>query len=319
MLSRPVFARIANASFLQYRPVVFSQKGCIFCGRPNNHMMDFESTPIQKEDKLIPQTERSLPVITSRKLQYPPPYVAPRQAWLETLHTLEDQKLGMVDLHPDIFGMYPRVDVVHQNILWQRAYRRISYAKTKSRAEMPGGGRKPWPQKGTGRARHGSIRSPIWHNGGVAMGPRGPKSYFYMLPVSLRVLGLRSMLSIKFAQDDLHVVENLDIPVDDAEYLTELADVRFWGDSVLFIDDNDKLPENTAIALSEIPHFSAMPVYGLNVYSMLKHHTLVMTLAAVEKIEERLLHHMHNMDRERKHIPNTRSPTPFVRDPIIED
>lgn len=151
------------------------------------------------------------------------------------------------------------------------------------------------------------------------MGPRGPKSYFYMLPYHLRTLGLRSMLSIKYAQDDLHIVENLDIPMDDPEYLTELADVRFWGDSVLFIDDNDILPREMAIALSEIPHFNAMPVYGLNVYSMLKHHTLVLTLSAVEKIEERLLHHMHSLEREKKHRPSQWSPTPFKRDPVIEE
>ncbi|KAL8567680.1 hypothetical protein ACOMHN_008988 [Nucella lapillus] len=321
-MSRSILARISSAScFLSRGPVSLNQKGCLFCGRPSSHAMDMESSapPLQKEDSLVRQAERSLPIITSRKLQYPPSYASPRQAWLETLHSLEDQKLGLIDLHPDIFGMYPRVDVVHQNILWQRTYRRISYAKTKSRAEMPGGGRKPWPQKGTGRARHGSIRSPIWHNGGRALGPRGPKSYFYMLPVSIRALGLRSMLSIKFAQDDLHIVENLDIPVDDAEYLTELADVRFWGDSVLFIDDNDKLPENTALALADIPHLNAMPVYGLNVYSMLKHHTLVLTLAAVERIEERLLHHMHTIGCERKHRPSVRTPRPFVRDPVRED
>lgn len=281
--------------------------------------IDVESPQLQNEDALVTQAERSLPIMTSRKLQNPSPYTPPKQAWLETLHTLEDQKLGLVDLHPDIFGIYPRVDVVHQNILWQRSYKRISHAFARSRAEMPGGGRKPWPQKGTGRARHGSVRSPIWHKGGAAMGPRGPKSYFYMLPVHLRTLGLRSMLSIKMAQNDLHVVENLEIPVDDPEYLTELADVRFWGDSVLFIDDNDMLPENTALALSEIPHFNAMPVYGLNVYSMLKHHTLVLTLAAVERIEERLLLHMYSMTRAHKHRPNSFSPKPFIRDPVIDD
>ncbi|KAK7103742.1 large ribosomal subunit protein uL4m-like [Littorina saxatilis] len=318
MLSRPFVTRITDLCLRARSSVAVSQKACLFCGRPNNQALDLEVPHQPQEDALIKQTDRPLPVITSRQLQFPSPYAEPKQAWLETLSTLEDQKLGLVDLHPDVFGIYPRVDVVHQNILWQRTYKRISYATTLSRSEMPGGGRKPWPQKGTGRARHGSVRSPIWHKGGSAMGPRGPQSYFYMLSAQLRALGLRSMLSIKFAQDDLHIVENLDIPMDDPQYLKELADVRFWGDSVLFVDDNDTLPRETAVALSEIPHFNALPVYGLNVYSMLKHHTLVLTVAAVEKIEERLLYVMHSTRRQKKVTYSYRTPTPFVRDPVIE-
>lgn len=317
MLFRTFVARVKTACVMPRTPALVIPRACFFCGRSSYQILDLESRPSQP-DEAVQHSTRQLPVITSRKLLFPSPYSQPKQAWLEGLSTLEDVKLGIVDLHPDIFGIYPRTDIVHQNVLWQRSYRRISYATSKSRAELPGGGRKPWPQKGSGRARHGSIRSPIWNKGGSAMGPRGPTSYFYMLSANLRAMGLRSMLSIKFAQDDLHIVENLEIPMDDPEYLTTLADVRFWGDSVLFIDDNDLLPRNTAIALSEIPHFNAMPVYGLNVYSMLKHQTLVLTLAAVEKIEQRLLTRLHSTTRERKWAP-AYSPTPFVRDSLVED
>jgi len=102
---------------------------------------------------------------------------------------------------------------------------------------MPGGGRKPWPQKGTGRARHGSIRSPLFYGGGQAHGPRGPKSYFFMLPFYARVKGLYSTLSVKLAQDDLKIVDSLEIPSKDPKFLERLAEERHWGMSVLFVDE----------------------------------------------------------------------------------
>lgn len=88
-----------------------------------------------------------------------------------------------------------------------------------------------------GRARHGSIRSPLFKGGGVIHGPRSPTTHFYMLPFYSRVLGLTSMLSIKLAQDDLHVVNNLDIPTDESTYIEELIRSRNWGSSVLLVDE----------------------------------------------------------------------------------
>lgn len=88
-----------------------------------------------------------------------------------------------------------------------------------------------------GRARHSSIRSPLFKGGGVVHGPRDPTTHFFMLPYHVRILGLTSMLSIKLAQDDLHVVESLDVPTDEASYMHELAKSRNWGPSVLFVDE----------------------------------------------------------------------------------
>uniref|UniRef100_T1H643 Large ribosomal subunit protein uL4m n=1 Tax=Megaselia scalaris TaxID=36166 RepID=T1H643_MEGSC len=167
-----------------------------------------------------------------------------RQAWIENTDSVEEKKLGLIELHPEIFAAQPRVDIIQENIEWQRKYRYVSFATTKSRAEVRGGGRKPWPQKGGGRARHGSIRSPIFVGGGVAHGPRNPKTHFYMLPFYKRVLGLTSTLSVKLAQDDLHIVSNLDIPNREPEFIRELIKERNWGPSVLIIDEVFFFKEN---------------------------------------------------------------------------
>lgn len=156
--------------------------------------------------------------------------------WVENLDTIDEKKLGIKELNAEIFATNPRIDIIHQNVRWQRLYRYVSYAHTKVRSEVRGGGRKPWPQKGMGRARHGSIRSPLWRGGGVIHGPRSPTPHFYMLPFYTRVLGLTSTLSVKLAQDDLHVVDNIDIPTEESEFLMELIRSRNWGPSVLIVD-----------------------------------------------------------------------------------
>ncbi|KAK9507391.1 hypothetical protein O3M35_007256 [Rhynocoris fuscipes] len=235
-----------------------------------------------------------------RKLKYLNNYEPPRKAWVENLNTPEEKKLGLIDLHPDVFGVMPRIDVIQENIRWQKMYKHVSYAHTKVRAEVQGGGRKPWPQKKTGRARHGSIRSPLFRGGGIIHGPRSPTTYFYMLPFYKRVLGLTSTLSVKHAQDDLHIVDSLEIPTEDPQFLEDLIQERNWGLSVLFIDDADIMPKNITVATDHIKHMSLMPVYGLNVHSMLKHETLVLTLSALEKIEERILFQLHRSDYKQK-------------------
>uniref|UniRef100_A0A6P7GVF5 Large ribosomal subunit protein uL4m n=1 Tax=Diabrotica virgifera virgifera TaxID=50390 RepID=A0A6P7GVF5_DIAVI len=234
--------------------------------------------------------------VEPRELAFPPKYQEPRQVWLESLDTIDDKKLGILELHPDVFATNPRIDIIHQNVRWQSLYRYVSYAHTKSRFEVRGGGRKPWPQKGLGRARHGSIRSPLWRGGGVVHGPKSPTPHFYMIPFYTRLLGLTSALSVKFAQDDLHVVDSLDLPTDEQSYIEELVKSRFWGPSVLFVDVEDVMPRNITVATDEVKHFNLMPSYGLNVYSMMKHDTLVLTRAAVDHIENKLLEHLHKND-----------------------
>lgn len=227
--------------------------------------------------------------VFERDFVYPSKHRTTRYAWVERLDDLPERKVGIIPLHPTIFATSPRIDILHDNVRWQQRYKSVNWAWLPTRAEVKGGGHKPWPQKGTGRARHGSNRSPIFMGGGVVRGPRGPQSNYYMLPPSMRELGLRVALSIKLAQDDLHVVESLDMPSDDASFLEALSVERNWGLSVLFIDATDVMPRNISIAAWELPTFTLMPVYGLNVYSMMKYETLVLTVAAVKRIEERIL------------------------------
>lgn len=238
----------------------------------------------------------SVPILTTRKLEFPPKFRSPRQVWISNLDAVEEEKLGLINLHPDVFASLPRVDVLHENIRWQQLYRHVSYANTKVRHEVRGGGRKPRPQKGMGRSRHGSIRSPIWKGGGIVHGPRSPTPYFYMLGFDARLNGLRAALSVKLAQDDLHIVDSLELPSENPTFLENLVEERGWGPSVLFVDDADIMPFNITSATEAYGHYNLMPVYGLNVYSMLKHQTLILTLAAVERIEERILFHLHRND-----------------------
>ncbi|TPP60946.1 39S ribosomal protein L4 mitochondrial [Fasciola gigantica] len=151
-----------------------------------------------------------------------------RKAWIETLRSNETNfPVGLMDLHPDIFAAFPRMDLVYRNLYWQAHYRLVDWRCITSRAELPyRSNRKPWPQKGTGRARHGNRRTHIWLGGAQCKGPRGPESFFSILPRDVRIAGLLSMLSIKHAQDDLHIVDNMQLSSDmerESEELIQLA------------------------------------------------------------------------------------------------
>lgn len=262
-----------------------------FEGCSSRNIARFSSLILDNEKPVTDPIISTSEVIEARRF-----YEKPKQVWLENLDTVQEKKLGLMLLHPDIFGAQPRIDILQQNVRWQRMYRFVCYAHTKTRAEVRGGGRKPWPQKGLGKARHGSIRSPLWRGGGVAHGPRSPTTHFYMLPFYTRVLGLTSALTVKFAQDDLHVVKDLDIPSAEPGYIEDLVYERNWGPSVLFVDVHDVMPKNITLATDGIKHVNLMPVYGLNVYSMLKHDTLVLTEKAAREIEDKILYQFNRSD-----------------------
>ena len=255
--------------------------------------------------KIIPEESSDpspKPLIFHRRLKYMDNMnhdITPaRQSWV---HSFDESppgtKRGLIELHPKIFGDFPRPDVIADNVKWQKEYRQISWLNLKSVQEMGGHNKKPWPQKGTGRARHGSKRSPQWIQGGWSHGPRGPETKFYMLNFWLRLKGLTSTLSCKHSQNDLIIVDTLeDFPSDDPKELEKYFDDRSWGPSTLVIDSTDLFPRNISLASEGFNHVNLMPVYGLNVYSMLKHETLIMTIGAVEEVEEKIMFHWRRED-----------------------
>lgn len=105
-------------------------------------------TPLRRVYSTVVSNKDDNIVLEQRQLQFPPKYQKPRQVWLENLDTIDEKKLGLLDLHPDIFAANPRIDIIHQNARWQQLYKFVSFAHTKVRSEVRGGGRKPWPQKG---------------------------------------------------------------------------------------------------------------------------------------------------------------------------
>ena len=125
------------------------------------------------------------------------------------LFTAEGKENGMIDLDPEVFGIEPNLDVLHQVITAQLAGARVGSASTKTRSEVRGGGKKPWAQKGLGRARHGSSRSPIWAGGGVAHGPK-PRKYDQRTPKKMKRLALRSALSARASESAVRVVDSID-------------------------------------------------------------------------------------------------------------
>lgn len=228
-----------------------------------------------------------------------------REAWIENMSTPNSVKLGIVQLHPLIFSAFPRPDIIQENHRWQTLYKHIDWTCMRTRAELSGSNKKPWPQKGLGKARHGHRRAPQWINGGWATGPRGPRSYFYMLSWHKRVNGLIATLSCKFSQNDIHVVDSFEsFPLDGtAAHLEELCETRAWGPSVLFVDkmDVEFAPQCTTAthfykATETVNHINVIPVYGLNVFSMLKHETLVLTVDALKDIEQKLLLQLNRVD-----------------------
>jgi large subunit ribosomal protein L4 len=134
-----------------------------------------------------------------------------------------------------------------------------------------------------------------------------------MLPFFNRVRGLTSTLSAKFAQNDVRIVDTLEgFPSDDPQYLLDFVDERKWGPSVLIVDKKDLFPTNIALASERVKHINLMPVYGLNVHSMLKHETLVLTLGALEEIEEKIMYQFSRLDvwdLRKRHPPPARHRT----------
>eukprot|EP00750_Incisomonas_marina_P002479 INCI12357.1.p1 GENE.INCI12357.1~~INCI12357.1.p1 ORF type:complete len:337 (+),score=72.69 INCI12357.1:270-1280(+) len=191
-----------------------------------------------------------------------------------------------------VFGVPIRRDIVHRVVVWQRARWRKGTAHTRTRAEVSGGGKKPWAQKGSGRARHGSTRSPIWRGGGKAHGKK-QRDFSFKLNRKVRQLGMRVALAAKWREGNLFIVD-----VDGVEshrtgdFLAALDDHEIYEeDGSVMLVDGDDLNDNVATAARNLPWFSVYPQRGANVYAILKHHRLFVTRTALEELTERLTRH----------------------------
>jgi large subunit ribosomal protein L4 len=183
-----------------------------------------------------------------------------------------------------IFGAKPRAHLLHQTIVMQLANRRAGSASTKSKGLVRGGGKKPWRQKGTGRARAGSSRSPIWVGGGTTFGPQ-PRDYSYRLPRTARREALLSALSVKNRDGKIIVVDKFELEEAKTKIMVKaLAELKVESAVIVIAQSNQKI-ERSARNLSKI---KVLRVEGLNVYDLLRYDHLIMTQEALQRLEERL-------------------------------
>jgi large subunit ribosomal protein L4 len=202
-----------------------------------------------------------------------------------TVQTLDAQGNGDIELNDEVFGVEPRADILHRVITWQLEKRRGTARGARERSDVARTGKKYGRQKGGGTARHGDRRAPIFIGGGKAHGPR-VRDFNPSLNKKVRALGLRMALSAKARDGQLVVIDNLDVADGKTKALkAQLAKLGF-GKTALFID-GDALNIGFAKASSNLSEIDVMPAVGANVYDILKHETLVLTRAAVEKLEAR--------------------------------
>lgn len=200
------------------------------------------------------------------------------------IFNVNKEKIRELSVSDDVFGVEPREGLLYEVVRWQQAKRRAGKASTKTRAEVAGGGRKPWRQKGTGRARVGSTRNPVWRHGGVAFGPK-PRDYGYTLPKKVRRLGLRMALSSKVRDERLVVLDDYGVSEIKTKKIQDLMD-RFQIKTALLTADI----ENRMVRLSarNLPGVCVVPEGGLNVYDLLKYDYLVISESEINSLEERL-------------------------------
>ncbi len=201
--------------------------------------------------------------------------------------TLSNQPAGTVLLDPGVFGRPENLSLIHEAVVMQRASMRQGSAHTKTKGEVSGGGKKPWKQKGTGRARHGSIRSPLWRGGGTTFGPI-PRDYSFPFPKNKSRAALRSVLSSKVRSGDLVVVEDLSIDAPKTKNFARIIDrlgLSPNGRSSLLIVTSTPEP-NLLRAAANLPGVSMQSPHQLNVYDILRYRKILLTKGEVSRIAE---------------------------------
>ena len=199
------------------------------------------------------------------------------------VYDIQGKKVSTVDLKDEIFGIEPNEAVVHSVLVNFLANQRQGTQSTKTRAEVRGGGRKPWRQKGTGRARQGSIRAPQWIKGGIALGPK-PRSYKYSVNRKEKRLAIKSCLSSKVLEKELVVVDSLPLKeIKTKEMVNALTNLKVEGKTLILLPEKNETVQKSA---RNIEGVKTTLVNTINVYDLLKYKNLVVTLDTVKKLEE---------------------------------
>ena len=199
------------------------------------------------------------------------------------VYNMEGKKVSDVELNDNVFGIEPNEAIVHSVLVNYLANQRQGTQSTKTRSEVSGGGRKPWRQKETGRARQGSIRAPQWVKGGIALGPR-PRSYKYTVNKKERRLAIRSVLSSKVLENNLVVLDKAEMKEIKTQAMVKtLANLKVEGKTLILLPERN---ENVQKSARNIKNVKTTLVNTINVYDLLKYNKLVVTLDAVKKLEE---------------------------------
>ena len=199
------------------------------------------------------------------------------------VYNIEGKKVKSLDLKEEIFGIEPNEAVVHSVLVNYLANQRQGTQSTKTRAEVRGGGRKPWRQKGTGRARQGSIRAPQWIKGGIALGPK-PRSYKYRVNRKEKHLAIKSLLSSKVLESNLVVVDNFDFKeIKTKQMVNAMKNLKVEEKALVVLPASN---ENVQKSARNIPTVKTSSVNTINVYDLLKYKKLVLTVDTIKKLEE---------------------------------
>ena len=199
------------------------------------------------------------------------------------VYDIKGKKVSDIQLADSVFGIEPNENIVHEVLVNYLANQRQGTQSTKTRAEVSGGGKKPWRQKGTGRARQGSIRAPQWIKGGIALGPK-PRSYKYTVNKKERRLAIRSILSSKVLEKELTVVDKLELKeIKTKTMVKALADLKVQGKTLIVIPENNK---NVLMSSRNIEGVKTITANNINVFDLLKYTNLILPVDTVKKIEE---------------------------------
>jgi len=201
------------------------------------------------------------------------------------VYNTDNKKVGEVELNDALFGLEVKEHILHDVVKMQLAKRRAGTASTKTRTEVRGGGAKPYRQKGTGRARAGTIRSPLWRGGGVIFGPK-PRDYSYNLPKKVRKLGVRMALSTRFSENNMLVLDDFSLEdIKTKRFVEVMKKFNIENGLIVIPEKNENLEKSSR----NVQGFKIIQVDGLNVYDILLHRRLVLLQPCLGQLEKRLL------------------------------